>query len=236
MDFMEQALEAKKRNRLIKEQLEKEQNEMFKPDTTPKTKVIDVTPKPKEIIQEGTNESIDFNTTSFPIQEVTSKALTFEEKKQTLRERIDLYKFMINEILDREKDYYVYKNGKEHITRSGCIKLATAFDLSIEPLTIEIEREYDKKGNEIEIHAHARCKVIRPNGSFVIGTGSKSKSEYYSERFNNYGSYNIHNLRTTAMTKASNHGIIDAIGFAMVTYEEIEGDPENPKEESDGMF
>lgn len=168
----------------------------------------------------------------YPMEIVNqSTEITIKQKEKMLLDNIQLYTFMVNNVLDRKKDYFKYPNGSEHIKRSGCLKLALAFNLSVEPISIEIEREYDKEGKEIDIHAHATAKIVRQNGTYVIATGTKSKSEYYSKRKNTYGSYNLHNLRTTAMTKATNHGIVDAIGFAQVTYEEMEK-PTDKKEVS----
>ena len=57
-------------------------------------------------------------------------------------------------------------------------------------------------------------------------TGDKSKSEYWSERNQNYGSYNLHYLRQTAATRASNRAILNAVAFGEVSYEELDQEEE----------
>ena len=56
----------------------------------------------------------------------------------------------------------------------------------------------------------------------VEGYAIKSKSEYWSERKQDYGNYNVHNLVATAHTRAVNRAISDLVGFGEVSAEEVQ--------------
>jgi len=105
--------------------------------------------------------------------------MSFEQKKQSILKDIKLYKFIIDSVLE-PSDKQVSKNGKVFITKSGCQKLAVTFMLSQEIISITVEKEYDDNGELIDVHARAVAKVTRPNGSYVITTGTRSRSEYWS--------------------------------------------------------
>ena len=217
----DQMISKKTKKKVKKVKKEEEDQNMFNDDDIEEEEV-EVIEKPEiNRSKKGEKPKMD---EKYEIQEFeqnqSNDIVTLEEKKQAIVQSIELFEFVVSKIL-RESDYHTYKNGKQHIKRSGCQKLATAFNVSTETLSIEIEKEYNNNEELIDIHATAYVKATRPNGSFVIIHGSKSKSEYWSEKYKNFGSYNLHNLKATAETKASNRATLNAVGFGMVSADEI---------------
>ena len=162
------------------------------------------------------------------------RPLTFEEKKLKIKQNIELVNYMAKETFKLNEDYYkTSTSGKFAITRMGCNKLAAMFVISTETISIITEDIRNEEGEIIDFIATAKVKAIRSNGSYVIITGKKAKSEYWSEKHQNYGSYNRHNLEATAETRAFNRAIQNAIGFVpkdfmVASYEEIQTS-KNPK-------
>lgn len=222
----EMAHETRKEQPPEEEKIDLEENGDFFTDDKfeeREVKTIEYTKKDKKIIDMTKNSNEPPMTTAMTISEplkALPATLTLEDKKKAIVQSINLFEFVISQIL-KPSDYHTYKNGKEHIKRSGCQKLATAFSLTTETLSITVEKEYDKEGNLVDVHATAYVKATRPNGSFVIMQGTKSKSEYWSEKYQNFGSYSLHNLRATAETKGSNRATLNAVGFGMVSADEI---------------
>lgn len=190
-------------------------------------------PKEAEVVfaYEGTTKE-EKGTIAMPIVQVQPtqalatrprRQLTLPEKKKMILETIELYKFMCKNVLEKS-DYQAYKQGnkwRDFIKKSGCQKLAVAFNLTVEILYVRSEKEYNNKGELVDVHAYAKARAIAQNGSYIEATGDKSKSEYWSEKFQNFGSYNLHNMKQTAATRASNRAILNKVAFGEVSAEEI---------------
>jgi len=117
-----------------------------------------------------------------------------------------------------DKSDYQRIGSKDFLKKSGWRKFISAFKLSVEL----IEKKVYKFDNDL--HAEVRVRVITMANQSVEGLGIKSKSEYYSEKYDNFGNYNLHNLISTAYTRAVNRAVSDLVGFGEVSAEEVRSD------------
>lgn len=134
------------------------------------------------------------------------------EELRFMMERRNMLK---NELIDPETDFMMIR-GKKFMLKSGWRKFIEGFRISIDIISVKVY----KFGNDIV--AEYRVKVVTPFGQFAVADGTKSKSEYWSDKYQNYGSYNLHNLKATARTRAINIAVSDLVGHGEVSAEEVE--------------
>ena len=102
--------------------------------------------------------------------------------------------------------------GKPFIKRSGWRKIALAFNVSTEIVSIE----HEKLENDYIVRVRARATA--PNGRISEGIAACSKSEFTGKR-EKMGT--VHNIEATASTRAINRAISDLVGGGEVSAEEI---------------
>lgn len=124
-------------------------------------------------------------------------------------------KFVKEKLIDSSDKVNI--SGKLFLKKSAWRKYINAFGISIDELYDDILYKDD------DVIAIYRIKAIAPNGQFVVADGTKSKSEYWSEKSKNYGSYTLHNLKATARTRAINIGVSDLVGYGETSAEEMSG-------------
>jgi hypothetical protein len=153
-----------------------------------------------------------------------------------------MYNHVKKSIVDAS-DFHTYKKGqKPRMKKSGWRKFIKPFNLSVELIR---EEDLGKENPRIfefgtgpdgnpDVHAEVHVRVSVTNvmcsncglevqGQAIEAIGYKSKSEYWSKDWKNFGSYDLHNLISTARTRAENIGISDLVGFGEVSAEEIKG-------------
>lgn len=133
------------------------------------------------------------------------------------------YEELKGEILDPKVDIQKIQ-GKDFKKKSYWRKLATFFNLSIETVSEKAE----KLGSTFVWHY--TVKVTAPNGRYVEGIGScdtfekatKNSDGRYVDSYGNPAKPNsIHNIRSTAYTRAYNRAVSDLVGGGEVSAEEI---------------
>lgn len=190
---------------------DKEYSESRKEET--KVEIVSNPPKaaPKITKEEMVEEE-------FPIQVIDASnlpeiPLNLPTKEEVLA-WINMYKFVTKELIEPGDRMKIGK--KEFIKKSGWRRFVRPFSISLEVTSEEIIELKD------DVYAKAKARAILPNGQFVEGIGIKSKSEYWSEKYKNFGNYNLHNLITTAITRAKNRAISDLVAYGEVSAEEIQ--------------
>lgn len=135
---------------------------------------------------------------------------------------MDLYQSGLREILD-DSDYQGAGRNRDgtprkFVKKSGWRKIAAWFDLSIELLRDQVER--DEHGNVTRACVWARA--VAPSGRAADGDGYCDSAE---ERFQDArGRQKLENdLRGTATTRAVNRAISNLVGMGDVSAEEISG-------------
>ena len=128
---------------------------------------------------------------------------------------ISRFKYVMDELID-ESDI-VEIRGKDHICKSGWRKCIRAFNISIELVSEEVFDKYD------DTHAKVIVRAILPTGQSVEGIGLKSYKDMYTEK-------NLHNLTSTAWTRAVNRAVSDLVGTGQVSFEEL------PSKVQKGLF
>ena len=108
-------------------------------------------------------------------------------------------------------------SGKKYIKRSGWRKIALAFNVSTE--IVSVERDY---GSDLKI-CHIKARAIAPNGRISEEIASCDTTEFQGNI-----KFSVHNLETKAATRAINRAISNLVGGGEVSAEEIEqGENEN---------
>jgi hypothetical protein len=109
-------------------------------------------------------------------------------------------------------------SGKKYIKRSGWRKIALAFNVSTE--IISVERDY---GSDLKI-CHVKARAIAPNGRISEEIASCDSTEFIYEDKDNKKQvkFTIHNMETKAATRAINRAISNLVGGGEVSAEEIE--------------
>lgn len=134
-----------------------------------------------------------------------------------------IYQEMKNAIQDEEDVQEI--RGRKYLKKSYWRKVATFFNLSTEV----VEEKSEKLGNTFVWHF--TVKATHPNGRSAIGTGScdmYEKATYKNgEYVDNYDRpakpNSLHNIRTTAETRATNRAISNLVGGGEVSAEEVDG-------------
>jgi len=166
----------------------------------PKTKVIEI-----EIPSENKPEMTAI------VQTDRVKHGIYDISKADVKAHLDMYNFVKSQIVN-ESDFANVK-GKKFLKKSGVRKFINAFGISIEL----IEKRIFELNNDT--HAEVRVKAITQKGQSVEGIGLKSMSELYEP--------SLHNLVTTAWTRAVNRAILDLVAFGEVSAEELPTDSKN---------
>ena len=125
--------------------------------------------------------------------------------KADVKAHLDMYKFVKNQIIDTT-DFAEVK-GRKFLKKSGVRKFINAFGISVEL----VEKRVFELNNDT--HAEVRVRAITQKGQFVEGIGLKSMSELYDKT--------LHNLISTAWTRAVNRAILDLVAFGEVSAEEV---------------
>ena len=149
----------------------------------------------------------------------------------------DQYQQLKKSIVDKEIDVQLI-DGKEFLKKSYWRKVATFFNLTTEV----IEERQEQVGKTLVWHF--TIKAIAPNGRFAIGTGScdaYEKAQIMQGEYMNYNKWkkewfpakpnSIHNIRTTAETRATNRAISNLLGGGEVSAEEINSTNYEEKQE-----
>ncbi len=120
-----------------------------------------------------------------------------------------------------QKDDAMVIAGKKYIKRSGWRKIALAFNISTE--IISVERDYS---SNLKI-VHVKARATAPNGRVSEEIASCDSTEFDSRvRFS------VHNLETKAATRAINRAISNLVGGGEVSAEEItQGNDETPAQD-----
>lgn len=151
------------------------------------------------------------------------------------REALDAwkqYQDLKSAIVDKANDVQVIQ-GRDFLKKSYWRKIATFFNLSVE--VVEEKREPIGK----TYVWHFTCRAIAPNGRTAIGTGSCDAFEKAKFTDGAYKTYNrfskkwedatpnsIHNIRSTAETRAFNRAVSNLVGGGEVSAEEVSKDIE----------
>ena len=138
------------------------------------------------------------------------------------------YQDLKNKIVDKAVDVQQIE-GKEFLKKSYWRKVATFFNLSTE--VVKEKREVIGK----TFVWHFTVRAIAPNMRYAVGTGSCDAFEKAKlvdgvyKRFNKFSKVyedaipnSIHNIRTTAETRATNRAISNLVGGGEVSAEEIQ--------------
>jgi hypothetical protein len=134
--------------------------------------------------------------------------------------------------------------GKDFLKKSYWRKIATFFNLSVDV----VEEKKESLGKTFVWHF--TCKATAPNGRYAIGTGSCDafeKAKKVDDQYMTYNKFNkkweeatpnsIHNIRSTAETRAFNRAVSNLVGGGevsadeMVVIEEAEEVKQEPKQE-----
>lgn len=138
------------------------------------------------------------------------------------KDAMQVYQRGLREILDSE-DYQDAGQGKKFVKKSGWRKIAAWFDLSIELVRDEVER--DDEGTVIRAMVWARA--LAPSGRFADGDGY---CDVHETRFNKASARQKleNDLRGTATTRAVNRAISNLVGMGAVSAEEMPDEPPMP--------
>lgn len=140
------------------------------------------------------------------------------------------YQDLINKVCTPE-DYQEIQ-GKKMRKKSGWRKIATFFNLST---SIVSQERHDYPNGDFSYSFV--CKASAPNGRSAEGTGSCSafeKATLKDGKFYNWDKYSkslkeatpnsVHNVMTTAETRATNRAISNLVGGGEVSADEVTGD------------
>jgi len=166
------------------------------------------TPEGKEIVVQTAVIEKEV-ATIVPGNSLVLPVTTPEEAKKTM----ELYQNTLDALVD-DRDWQ--KVGTEKfLKKSGVRKLAVAFNLSEEILDLKEER--DTEGRIIT--AFASVRITAPNGRTTVGTGTCS---IYDKKTGRDGfTHAEHDVRATAITRATNRAILNMVGMGKVSAEEV---------------
>lgn len=139
---------------------------------------------------------------------------------------MDTYQRGLREILDAS-DWQDAGQGERFVKKSGWRKIAAWFDLSIELVRDDVERDEDGSVKRACVWARA----VAASGRFADGDGYCDASESRFRR--DAGRQKLENdLRGTAATRAINRAISNLVGMGAVSAEEVDAggshDPQRP--------
>lgn len=181
----------------------KKKVEITPPDSDPDIPTLNEPAEPVEIVP-----YVKTTPQVIPIQQ----AFPSIEELRFMMKRREMLK---TELINPETDILEIK-GKKFMLKSGWRKFIEGFRISVDIISVKVYRFGS------DVIAEYRVKVITPFGQFAVADGTKSKSEYWSEKYQNYGSYNLHNLKATARTRAINIAVSDLVGHGEVSAEDAQ--------------
>lgn len=157
---------------------------------------------------------------------IVMPAVTGKEALQAWKEYQDLKA----KIVDKATDIQIIQ-GKEFLKKSYWRKVARFFNLSVD----SVSESHEIIGSTIVWHF--TCKAIAPNGAYAIGTGSCDAFEKATKTENGYQMWDrfkkawikaqpntLHNIRSTAETRAFNRAVSNLVGGGEVSAEEVSKD------------
>lgn len=121
-----------------------------------------------------------------------------------------------------ESDYQAAEAGKKFVKKSGWRKIATAFDLDVQIVGEQVERDGDGR----ILRAKTTARATAPSGRSMDGDGYCTVDEFTGRRAANPKLEN--DLRGTAATRAKNRAISDLVGMGEVSAEEVAIDHGTP--------
>ena len=152
---------------------------------------------------------------------------------ESVIEGMQAYQSLLPRLLD-DSDYQGTGSDR-FVKKSGWRKIARAFNLSVEIVSISILRDERGKPERAECIARA----LAPNGQIQDADGYCSIEEFTGKRANDSKIENT--LRATATTRAKNRAIADLVGMGEVSAEEMEnvggqaaGPPYGPAVDEEG--
>ena len=199
-----------KKKETIQEESKEAISNAFSGAEVTQVEIVEKPKKPQPKITQNLPETEEFPITIAQDQESIINLPT----KQEVDAYLQMYDYVKSRIVD-DSDF-VYIQNRKFLKKSGWRKFVKAFNISIQLIKKNI---FELEG---DVHAEVRVRASLPNGQFVEGYAIKSKSEYWSEKYQNFGNYNMHNLVATAYTRASNRAISDLVGFGEVSAEEVQ--------------
>ena len=161
--------------------------------------------KEKLELEEPVKEKFDLTVPKTQHEIVASRSALYPTEAE-IKFLIDRRQFVKSKLINMQEDIVII-NKKPYLMKSGTQKYINAFGISIEILNSKVFPKDD------DIIAEYRIKATAPNGQFVIADGTNSKSEYWSKKFQNHGSYTLHNLKAKARTRAIHIAVSDIIGY-----------------------
>jgi hypothetical protein len=161
-----------------------------------------------------------------PVQEAPSTQLVRRERRsvvirpldpEALVESFQAYQDLLPKLLDKD-DLQDAGGGKQFVKKSGWRKIATAFDLDVQMIRSQVERD----GNGQPVRAEVWARAVAPSGRSMDGDGycSVDESRFSGPRGNKSKLEN--DLRATATTRAMNRAISGLVGMGAVSAEEID--------------
>lgn len=134
-----------------------------------------------------------------------------------LVESFQEYQQLLPQLLTLD-DYQDAGRGKRFVKKSGWRKIATAFDLDVQIIRSEVERDEHGQPARAEVWARA----IAPSGRSMDGDGycSVDEDRFSGPRGNKSKLEN--DLRATATTRAMNRAISGLVGMGEVSAEEVD--------------
>ena len=152
---------------------------------------------------------------------------------ESVIEGMQAYQSLLPRLLD-DSDYQGTGSDR-FVKKSGWRKIARAFNLSVEIVSISILRDERGKPERAECIARA----LAPNGQIQDADGYCSIEEFTGKRASDPKIENT--LRATATTRAKNRAIADLVGMGEVSAEEMEnvgggnsGPPFGPSVDEEG--
>lgn len=152
----------------------------------------------------------------------TSVALAPRERRSEVIRPLDpdalvesfaAYQSLLPRLLN-EGDYQAAEAGKKFVKKSGWRKIATAFDLDVQIIAEEVERDLTGR----ILRAKTTARATAPSGRVMDGDGYCTIDEFTGRRASNPKLEN--DLRGTAATRAKNRAISDLVGMGEVSAEE----------------
>lgn len=124
------------------------------------------------------------------------------------------YQALLHKLLD-DSDYQDAGSDGKFPKKSAWRKIATAFDLDVELIGEEVERD----GNGRILRSKHTARATSPSGRVMEADGYCTVDEFTGRRASNPKLEN--DLRGTASTRAKNRAISDLVGMGEVSAEEV---------------
>ena len=169
--------------------------------------------KPSKIIEEDKKWALTTHDENEAIPVKNVIAITHYPTKEEVLFLIERRKFVKEKLIDDSDKMNIA--GQLFLKKSAWRKYINAFGISIDIISKSVYKTEDDTIAEYVV------KAIVPGGQYVVAEGTKSKSEYWSEKYQNFGSYTIHNLKATARTRAINIAVSDLVGYGETSAEEL---------------